>query len=111
MQLHVCVYYRYPKPKGDVHYEQKLLSYDDCNTKFGGRLHAIIPPQQIGRIMSNIELARIDENNFIQVFDLKLAESKSNLFQIQSGVQHKYMYIISNAFLLEYSMMIQWLVT
>lgn len=36
--------------------------------------------------MSNIELARIDENNFIQVFDLKLAESKSNLFQIQSGV-------------------------
>ena len=52
----------------------------------GGRLHAIIPPQQIGRIMSNIELARIDENNFIQVFDLKLAESKSNLFQIQSGV-------------------------
>lgn len=29
IQLHICVYYRYPKPKGDVHYEQKLLSYDD----------------------------------------------------------------------------------
>ena len=61
--------------------------------------------------MSNIELVRIDENNFIQAFNLKLAKEQEQFVSnpIRSLAQ-AYIYIITNVFLLEYSMMIQWLV-
>lgn len=36
----------------------------------------MIPPQQLGGIMRNIELTRIDEKNFIQAFNLTLSKEQ-----------------------------------
>ena len=60
--------------------------------------------------MSNIELVRIDENNFIQAFNLKLAKEQEQFVSnpIRSLAQ-AYVYY-NQCIPLEYSMMIQWLV-